>query len=82
MTSVFPPSSRGVRTTVPFNDEKSPNSAAVRGTRADGASGTRTRDLLGAIQALSQLSYSPSDGSRTVSCRPRAIVATWRRNAA
>jgi hypothetical protein len=28
--------------------------------RADGASGTRTRDLLGAIQALSQLSYSPT----------------------
>ena len=26
----------------------------------DGASGTRTRDLLGAIQALSQLSYSPA----------------------
>jgi hypothetical protein len=25
----------------------------------DGASETRTRDLLGAIQALSQLSYSP-----------------------
>ena len=28
--------------------------------REDGASGTRTRDLLGAIQALSQLSYSPT----------------------
>ena len=27
--------------------------------RGDGASETRTRDLLGAIQALSQLSYSP-----------------------
>ena len=26
---------------------------------ADGASRTRTGDLLGAIQALSQLSYSP-----------------------
>ena len=26
---------------------------------ADGARGTRTPDLLGAIQALSQLSYSP-----------------------
>ena len=28
----------------------------------DGASETRTRDLLGAIQALSQLSYSPATG--------------------
>src|ERR1700748_2703899 len=28
----------------------------------DGASETRTRDLLGAIQALSQLSYSPAGG--------------------
>ncbi len=27
---------------------------------ADGASRTRTGDLLGAIQALSQLSYSPA----------------------
>ena len=59
MTSVFPLSSRGVRTTVPFNDEKSPDSASLRGIRADGARGTRTPDLLGAIQALSQLSYSP-----------------------
>src|SRR5436305_5381495 len=30
--------------------------------RRDGARGTRTPDLLGAIQALSQLSYSPGDG--------------------
>jgi hypothetical protein len=28
----------------------------------DGASRTRTGDLLGAIQALSQLSYSPAEG--------------------
>jgi hypothetical protein len=28
-------------------------------TAGDGARGTRTPDLLGAIQALSQLSYSP-----------------------
>ena len=27
----------------------------------DGARGTRTPDLLGAIQALSQLSYSPAE---------------------
>src|SRR4051794_38409599 len=33
--------------------------AASRGFRDDGARGTRTPDLLGAIQALSQLSYSP-----------------------
>jgi hypothetical protein len=31
-----------------------------RGFLRNGASGTRTRDLLGAIQALSQLSYSPA----------------------
>jgi hypothetical protein len=34
------------------------------GTAGDGARGTRTPDLLGAIQALSQLSYSPEE--RTV----------------
>ena len=31
----------------------------LQGFSDDGASETRTRDLLGAIQALSQLSYSP-----------------------
>jgi hypothetical protein len=36
--------------------QKSPTSA---GDSANGARGTRTPDLLGAIQALSQLSYSP-----------------------
>jgi hypothetical protein len=30
------------------------------GLNSDGASRTRTGDLLGAIQALSQLSYSPA----------------------
>src|ERR671917_423637 len=34
------------------------------GTSSDGASRTRTGDLLGAIQALSQLSYSPVRASR------------------
>jgi hypothetical protein len=33
--------------------------AAVKGS---GARRTRTADLLGAIQALSQLSYSPGEG--------------------
>src|SRR5262245_18150027 len=32
------------------------------GTSSDGASQTRTGDLLGAIQALFQLSYSPAGG--------------------
>src|SRR3954449_6290449 len=32
------------------------------GVPSDGARGTRTPDLLGAIQALSQLSYSPGSG--------------------
>ncbi|MCW3018985.1 MAG: hypothetical protein JWN10_1293 [Solirubrobacterales bacterium] len=31
----------------------------MQGSCSDGARGTRTPDLLGAIQALSQLSYSP-----------------------
>lgn len=31
------------------------------GCSGDGARGTRTPDLLGAIQALSQLSYSPEE---------------------
>jgi hypothetical protein len=35
----------------------------VAGRSADGARGTRTPDLLGAIQALSQLSYSPEEGT-------------------
>jgi hypothetical protein len=35
---------------------------AGAGLCTDGARGTRTPDLLGAIQALSQLSYSPEDG--------------------
>ncbi len=39
-------------------------SPAIAGLLADGARGTRTPDLLGAIQALSQLSYSPEQ--RTV----------------
>jgi hypothetical protein len=33
------------------------------GDSCDGASRTRTGDLLGAIQALSQLSYSPAVGA-------------------
>jgi hypothetical protein len=38
-------------------------SPARRGFRGDGARGTRTPDLLGAIQALSHLSYSPKGTS-------------------
>jgi hypothetical protein len=37
---------------------KGANPVVMRGS-VDGASRTRTGDLLGAIQALSQLSYSP-----------------------
>ena len=36
--------------------------AHERRASRDGARGTRTPDLLGAIQALSQLSYSPGNG--------------------
>jgi hypothetical protein len=35
----------------------------IAGQTGDGARGTRTPDLLGAIQALSQLSYSPEEGT-------------------
>ena len=60
---MFPLSSLGAaERTKPQNDE-SPNPAVRSGIRADGASRTRTGDLLGAIQALSQLSYSPEEGA-------------------
>jgi hypothetical protein len=35
----------------------------ITGHSRYGARGTRTPDLLGAIQALSQLSYSPEEGT-------------------
>jgi hypothetical protein len=38
-----------------------PNLPVVSGDFGYGARGTRTPDLLGAIQALSQLSYSPEE---------------------
>jgi hypothetical protein len=38
-----------------------PESPAIAGLSGSGARGTRTPDLLGAIQALSQLSYSPEE---------------------
>jgi len=50
---------------------ESPRSALLSGARADGARGTRTPDLLGAIQALSQLSYSPEASPK---CSPPAEV--------
>jgi hypothetical protein len=43
------------------SDPKRKNPRRSRGSRS-GARGTRTPDLLGAIQALSQLSYSPVAG--------------------
>jgi hypothetical protein len=49
----------------------------LSGTFSDGASGTRTRDLLIANQALSQLSYSPGTGesSRSAAGRPETMPA-------
>src|SRR3712207_4207210 len=44
-------------------------SPPLRDLRGDGARGTRTPDLLGAIQALSQLSYSPEEGDSLARCR-------------
>src|SRR3954454_22367301 len=45
----------------------------MQGLREHGARGTRAPDLLGAIQALSQMSYSPERvRQESGSCRPRA----------
>ena len=46
----------------------------TQGFRNDGARGTRTPDLLGAIQALSQLSYSPG---WIADCSRRRIQRWW-----
>ena len=54
----------------PRTNDKNP--ALSRAFR-DGASGTRTRDLLIANQALSQLSYSPGRGEFTAPLRVLAI---------
>jgi hypothetical protein len=47
----------------PWNDPSNSTDPAMRGPVRHGARGTRTPDLLGAIQALSQLSYSPAGRS-------------------
>ena len=56
---------------------------AIAGFSADGARGTRTPDLLGAIQALSQLSYSPEEPTvyRRVSARRGTGIGPMRRYA-
>ena len=59
---MFPLSSPPDATAAPPPNDESPETALSRDFRADGARGTRTPDLLGAIQALSQLSYSPVGG--------------------
>ncbi len=48
---------------------------ALRAFR-DGASRARTGDLLGAIQALSQLSYSPAEGQSSAALLPETTQAT------
>src|SRR5947209_5304808 len=53
---VWYPRRRQLRIQAPPRKHESP---AKAGDSSDGARGTRTPDLLGAIQALSQLSYSP-----------------------
>ena len=50
---------RGLKASHSDRCEKRCGCAASAGTSQSGARGTRTPDLLGAIQALSQLSYSP-----------------------
>jgi hypothetical protein len=60
-------SRRGVRQQVePL--QRSRETASLQGIFRNGARGTRTPDLLGAIQALSQLSYSPACPPRLVKC--------------
>ena len=43
----------------------------------NGASRTRTGDLLGAIQALSQLSYSPTCGGKYVLADRAGAATGW-----
>ena len=54
-----------------------PRRRAIRCDPCDGARGTRTPDLLGAIQALSQLSYSPVMAAMAAGCRQfrRSVTA-------
>ena len=47
----------------------------MQGFWGDGARGTRTPDLVGAIHALSQLSYSPAHIGRSGRCDVRSVVA-------
>ena len=56
-------------------DPRNARSPARAGFCCDGARGTRTPDLLGAIQALSQLSYSPVRANLAPCARPRSVVA-------
>ena len=53
-----------------------PSGLAV--VRLNGADETRTRDLLHAMQALSQLSYGPIWKQRTLPCRPAPDAASAR----
>jgi hypothetical protein len=55
--ALVPETERGPRRQA--SSTKTTKPLQVQGLHLDGARGTRTPDLLGAIQALSQLSYSP-----------------------
>jgi integrase len=57
--SQTPSSSPGPRGSKRGTGDRNKEAPQTRGFRPSGARGTRTPDLLGAIQALSQLSYSP-----------------------
>jgi hypothetical protein len=59
----------------PWSRRKRTEAPRVQGFWGDGARGTRTPDLVGAIHALSQLSYSPAHIGRSGRCDPRSVVA-------
>src|SRR5690606_31575603 len=72
-----PRSARGGTRTLTGFPPQDPESCASTNsaTRAHGAEGSRTPDLLNAIQALSQLSYGPGPSNDTRARRPGTTEA-------
>jgi hypothetical protein len=70
---LMPNSDAQFRASIFIEDRRDVGSVEFAATFFDGARGTRTPDLLGAIQALSQLSYSPV--RRRVAARMRDSLA-------
>jgi hypothetical protein len=59
------------------NDRPKRETARLQALRVDGARRIRTADLLGAIQALCQLSYSPEMADQMGDCLGRPIGTRW-----